>query len=146
MTLVSFVTKNGKTVSFNSLGKKKRKRKLGGSGLVLAGQQIGRGLRGGNFVKKVKHLAKKLRNTDWKKVAHKARQYGDDLQSGIKNAQEFAGSASKAYTGLTGKESEGMNKMIGKLNDVSGQVDNARAVGEDFASQYGMGRRRRRHR
>ena len=146
MTLVSFVTKQGKKISFNSTGKKKRKCKLGGSGLNLAGQQIGRGLRGGSFMKKVKKFANKLQNTDWKKVAKKARRYGDDLQSGLKNAQEFAGSANKAYTGLTGKESEGMNKMIGKLNDVSGQVGKARSVGEDFASQYGMGRRRRRHR
>ena len=137
MPSVSFTTKSGKRISFQANGKKKRKRQLG-SGQILSGQ------RGGSLGKKVNRLVNRLKKTDWKAKATKVREFGNDLQSGLKQAQQLATSANQAYSGLTGKESEGMNKMIGKMNDASGQLEKARGVGDTFAAQYGMGRRRRR--
>ena len=137
MPRVTFTTKAGKQISFQSNGKKKRKRQLG-SGLVLPGQ------RGGSIGKKVGKLFERLKKTDWKAKASKAREYGNDLQSGMKQAQELATNANQAYAGLTGKESEGVSKMIGKMNDASAKLEKARGVGDTFAAQYGMGRRRRR--
>ena len=68
-------------------------------------------------------LVNRLKKTDWKAKATKVREFGNDLQSGLKQAQQLATSANQAYSGLTGKESEGMNKMIGKMNDASGQLE-----------------------